>query len=74
MGERVMMRLVPALRTATRVCGVMSWEKATDSQERSDERRRYLTFGVRSEEDDVVEGWNVVFDDRWCVRFGSTEG
>ena len=73
-GERATIRLVPALRAATRDCGVMSWEKATESQERNDERRRYLTFGVRGEEDDVVEGWNVVFDDRWRVGFGSTEG
>jgi hypothetical protein len=31
-GEGAMIRLVPALRAATRDCGVMSCEKATESQ------------------------------------------
>jgi len=31
-GERATIRLVPALRAAMRDCGVMSWEKATESQ------------------------------------------
>jgi hypothetical protein len=36
-GERAMMRLVPALRAATRVCGVMSWEYARETQKRGED-------------------------------------
>jgi hypothetical protein len=34
---------------------------------------RVLTFCVWGEEDDVAKGWNVVFDNRWCVGLGRAE-
>ena len=33
-----------------------------------------LTFCVWGKEDDVAEGWDVIFDNGWCVCLGRTEG
>jgi hypothetical protein len=35
---------------------------------------KVLTFCVGGKENDVVKGWNVILDNRWCVGLGRAKG